>query len=51
MYCREREISIWEGVWKRAGERVLPRKGGRLTRESVRMKDHSQCSAHPSRVK
>ena len=26
-YCREMRIDIWEGVWRRAGEEILPRRG------------------------
>ena len=26
-YCREMKIDIWEGVWRRAGEEILPRRG------------------------
>ena len=26
-YCREIRIDIWEGVWRRAGEEILPRRG------------------------
>ena len=26
-YCREMKIGVWEGVWRRAGEEILPRRG------------------------
>ena len=26
-YCREMKIGMWEGVWRRAGEEILPRRG------------------------
>ena len=26
-YCREMKIDMWEGVWRRAGEEILPRRG------------------------
>ena len=26
-YCKEMRIDIWEGVWRRAGEEILPKRG------------------------
>ena len=26
-YCREMKIGMWEGVWRRAGEEILPKRG------------------------